>query len=330
VSEGLAQPDWMQPAPNVQASYVSDFRCAIADRALIEVSGTEAGTFLHAQLSSDICNAGIGDVILTSYSDPAGRLLTLMRVVVTETGYLLELPKDRSEAVLARLRRYVLRTDVRFEDVSAAHAAFGAVGEEAVRCVAEALSDMPPPTGQSTRLEGGARLMPGPAPRATWIVLGPIESVRAAWNAFGSLSMAPPTWWELLEIESGIPSVRAATAGRFVAQMVNLDRLGAVDFRKGCYPGQEVIARTHYLGRVKRRMYPLRADTTTVPTPGDPVHPADHDSPCGEIVRAAAHPEGGIAALTVLRIDALHGDLVLADGTPVSLMPLPYPLDEAA
>jgi len=330
VSEGLAQPDWMRSPLDARASFAGDFRCPLPDRALIEASGTDAAGFLHAQLSSDIRNARIDDVILTSYSDAKGRLLAVMRVVVTDTGYLLELPADRSDAVTTQLRRYVLRADVTFDDVSATHAAFGAVGEAAARCVGAALCDAPPPSGRSLPLEGGARLVPGPGPRSGWIVLGPADSVRGAWDAFGSLPVAPPAWWELLEIESGIPTVRAATAGRFVAQMVNLDRLGALDFRKGCYPGQEVIARTHYLGRIKRRMHPLRADTRAVPAPGEPIHAVGSETPCGEIVRAAPHPDGGIAALAVLRVDALDAVLVLADGTAASLMPLPYPLDEAA
>lgn len=331
VSTPLAEPGWT-PSPSATASsFADDFRCPIGGRALVAVAGGDAPGFLHSQLSTDVRAMRAGDVTLTSYSDARGRLLAIMRLIATDSGFLLELPRDRAEAVMAQLQRYVLRADVHMEDVSASCAAFGAVGEEAAQCVTDVLPDLPPVSGQARALEDGARLLPARSPRASWMIIGPVESVRRAWAAFEALPAAPAHWWEALEIEAGIPSVHEATAGRFVAQMVNLDRLDALDFRKGCYPGQEVIARTHYLGRIKRRMYPLRATgADKAPAPGDPVRATGQDAPAGEIVRACVHPGGGVIALAVLRGESAGADLVLADGSPASRLSLPYPLDEAA
>ncbi|MDZ7748958.1 MAG: hypothetical protein U5K43_09010 [Halofilum sp. (in: g-proteobacteria)] len=136
--------------------------------------------------------------------------------------------------------------------------------------------------------------------------------------------------WRLLEIEAGIPRVYDATAGQFVAQMLNLDRLGAIDFHKGCYPGQEVIARTHYLGRIKRRMYVLRVDDATPPPPGSAIH-AGGDT-VGSCVDAAAHPEGGCLALAVLRVESAEAALTVGTpgGASARASPPPYALEEAA
>lgn len=329
MSQTLAQPRWMRPTANDEPSFAGDFRCGITGRGLIEVSGADAAGFLNSQLSTDIRAMHADDVALTSYSDAKGRLIAIMRIIATDADFLLELPADRGEAVMAQLQRYVLRADVHMQDVSGSHTAFAVVGEEAAQCVTDIIPDLPPVTGKSRLLDAGARLVPARGPRASWTVLGPVEAVGRAWGAFGALPVASGDWWELLEIEAGIPTIRASTAGRFVAQMVNLDRLDALDFRKGCYPGQEVIARTRYLGRIKRRMHLLRAAGTVVaPEAGEPVFATGGDSPCGEIVRACAHPGGGVMALAVLRSESL--ELVLTDGTPVSRGELPYPLDEAA
>jgi folate-binding protein YgfZ len=331
VNTPLAEPAWMPSTTTTASSFADDFRCPIGGRALVAVTGGEAAGFLHSQLSTDVRAMRVDDVALTSYSDAKGRLLAIMRLIATDSGFLLELPRDRAEAVMGQLQRYVLRADVHIEDVSASHAAFGAVGEEAAQCVTDVLPDLPPVSGTSRLLDDGARLMAARSPRASWMVIGPVESVRRAWTAFEALPAAPADWWEALEIEAGIPSVHEATAGRFVAQMVNLDRLDALDFRKGCYPGQEVIARTRYLGRIKRRMYLLRGTgTDSAPAPGDPVRAAGRDAPAGEIVRAGAHPDGGVIALAVLHSESAGAELLFADGSPASRRSLPYPLDEAA
>jgi len=331
VSTPLAEPGWTPSKTVTATSFADDFRCPIGNRALVSITGGDAAGFLHSQLSTDVRAMHFNDVVLSSYSDAKGRVLAIMRLIATDAGFLLELPPDRAEPVMTQLQRYVLRADVHMEDVSAAHAAFGAVGEEAAQCVTDVLPELPPVGGKSCLLDGGARLMPTRSPRASWTVIGPVEAVQRAWAAFDALPTAPADWWEAIEIEAGIPSVHDATAGRFVAQMVNLDRLDALDFRKGCYPGQEVIARTRYLGRIKRRMYPLHAiEARQVPAPGAAVLAAGRDAPAGEIVRACPHPEGGVVLLAVLRTESADAELVLEDGSPAERLSLPYPLEEAA
>ncbi|MDX1608719.1 MAG: folate-binding protein [Halofilum sp. (in: g-proteobacteria)] len=326
--EALSKARWMQDGP-VRAAADGALRCAVTGRSLLAVTGTDAAEFLHAQLSTDVRSLAPGEARLSSYSDARGRLLAVPRLLVTGDGFLMELPADSAEAVASQLRRYVLRARVEIEPVPADWVACGIAGP-AGSDPAAPLGEPLPLGGTWVGLDGGAHLATceGPVPRA--LLFGPEAALRRAWERLEDLAPAAAASWDLLDIEAGLPCIHAATRGHFVAQMVNLDRLGALDFRKGCYPGQEVIARTHYLGRVKRRMYPLRAERAPEPpAAGEPVHDAAGHA-AGELVRAAPHPAGGCLALAVLRLDAIDGPLTLADGTPVTRRDPPYPLDEAA
>lgn len=328
MSDGFIPPEWMWPPTDSVPMTDADQRIPVTEHGLLAVTGIDAADFLHAQFSSSIHDLSPGQVRLTSYSDARGRLLAVLRVLAVDKGFLLEMPADRLEPIATRLRRYVLRSRVEIEDTSAALCAFGLSGEGIA-----SLWQKPalPADGEWHELDGGVRVagLPGQQPR--WLVFGPETALRALWQRFDDLPVAPPHHWDLLDIEAGLPAVHTQTEEHFVAQMVNLDRLEALDFHKGCYPGQEVIARTHYLGRIKRRMFPLHAPGAgQPPAPGEPVLNADSGDPAGEIVRAAPHPAGGALALAVLRLVALDAPLTLADGTPVTRRDPPYPLDEAA
>lgn len=331
VSVGFVEAQWMQTQGAQACVMDADLRCAVTGRGMLRITGSDAADFLHSQFSSDIRGLGTGCLRLTSYSDARGRLLAVMPVFADADGYLLELPADRLEAVAAQLRRFVLRARVTIEDVSTAWSAFGLAGPTVAAHLEQRLGGTPPAPATWAAVGDGARLANVGTGVPRWLVFGPGERLRDLWARFDELPAAPAQCWDLLEISAGVPSIQAPTAGRFVAQMVNLDCLDALDFRKGCYPGQEVIARTQHLGRIKRRMFPLRATSAErVPAPGEPVLEGAAGEPVGEIVRAAPHPEGGTLCLAVLRLAAADATLVLDDGTPAVRLDPPYPLDEAA
>ena len=321
----------MQTAGTRACETATGLRCPIAGRGMLRVSGSDAAGFLHSQFSSEVRGLRPGCVRLTSYSDARGRLLAVMHLFAVADGFLLVLPADRLDPVAAQLHRFVLRARVEIEDVSGAWTAFGVSGAEVEPLLAQALGRTPPPAGECIGAVDGAQLagIGGTVPR--WLVFGGEAPLHAAWDGLEALATAPAQCWDLLDIEAGIPTIHSETAGRFVAQMVNLDRLDALDFRKGCYPGQEVIARTRYLGRIKRRMYPLSAPSArSAPAPGDAVLDADSGDGVGEIVAAVDDPAGGIRCLAVLRLESADNTLVLGDGTPATRQDPPYPLDEAA
>ena len=140
--------------------------------------------------------------------------------------------------------------------------------------------------------------------------------------------------WRLLDIQAGIPNILAATAELFVPQMINLQLINGVSFKKGCYPGQEIVARMQYLGTLKRRMYLGHIERNELASPGDPLFAAtDPGQAAGRVVDAQAHPDGGQLALMVLQISAAEASglhLDSADGAPLELLSLPYPFGTAA
>lgn len=330
-------PDGWRPAASeagaapLRAALDAGVRCPLDDRGMLAAAGRDAADFLHAQLSSDVHSLAAGRATLTSYCDPRGRVLAAPRLIAEPDRFLLGLPADQLEPVRARLARYVLRADVQLSDISATTARFGVAGQAAAVALARAAGTLPESPGDCRRSEAGATLLRLEGPRHRWLVCGPPEAVAPLWDALeGHAVAAAAAAWRLLEIEAGVPAIGAAAAGRFVAQMLNLDRLDAIDFRKGCFPGQEVIARTRNLGRLKRRLFVLRAAGASLPAAGASVY-AGQDA-VGEVVDAVTHPDGGILALAVLRLDAADESLQLGEsgGPAAEAHAPPYAVEEAA
>lgn len=313
------------------AALDASVRCRIDDRGVLAVSGSEAATFLNSQFSSDITALQPGDAMLTSYSDARGRVLATPCVLAEAGQFLLLLPRERLAPIQQQLTKFKLRADVRIEDRSSDHTCLGIAGPAAASALESVLGALPAEAWDTLALPAGGTLVRMPGARPRWLACAPAEALTPLWNALeGRVVTADSDAWHLLDIETGVPEVVDATAEHFVAQMLNLDRLGAIDFHKGCYPGQEVIARTHYLGRIKRRMHVLRSQSGNVPAPGDTVY-GDGQS-AGEVVTAAPHPEGGSIALAVLRLDATGSTLTLGDaaGPPATASAPPYGLAEEA
>ncbi len=321
------QPDRDSTDPSM-ATTDGSVRCRLDDRGLLSFRGADAATFLHSQLSTDVVTLAAGESRLTSYSDARGRLLLVGRLYAETDRFLLEVSNDRLEPVRQQLAKYVLRADVRVEDVSNAIARCAAAGHSAAIALAAVVDSLPAEPGHSVSSDTGARIVRLAGPRPRWQIHGEPEAVNAVWDQLaGHTVEVDSSQWRLLDIEAGIPTVHEGTAGHFVAQMLNLDRLGAIDFRKGCYPGQEVIARTHYLGRIKRRMHLLHlSGAVAAPGPGTPV---EHDGKrVGEVVEGAPMPADGCLVLAVMHNGA--GDPLTIEGQPAERRPLPYSIEEEA
>jgi folate-binding protein YgfZ len=220
--------------------------CARLNRyGLLSVSGAEAREFLHAQLTIDIRDLPAERAALAGWCSAKGRLLATLLVVPAPQGFLLQLARDLAPAVAKRLSMFILRAKVKIADESDAWAQFGVWDAPAPAAVTWEKGVVSVPRGENRTL----RLEPA--------------------DASSLVATADEETWLLQEIRAGRPLITAATQDQFVPQMVNLEQLEAVDFRKGCYPGQEIVARAQYRGQVKRRMVRLPAPAGTRLRPGD-------------------------------------------------------------
>lgn len=307
----------------------TDFpRCAISDLShfgLIRVSGPDARTFLQGQLTNDIHGVTAERAQISSYCSPKGRMLGSFWIFQRGEDLFMQLPRERLDAVLKRLRMFVLRAQVLVEDASDTLARFGIAGD----CAAALLPTVPSEDRASiTRDEITIIRMPGD--RARFEVVGPEDRLTPVWDH--AAAQAEPTnsdFWSLMDIRAGMPNVLAETVEAFVPQMANLQLIDGVSFSKGCYTGQEVVARMQYLGKLKRRMYRARIDTNERPAPGSEIFGAsgDSDTAVGRIVDAAPSPDGGFEALAVLQISSAEAEelrLGNAAGPTIALLDLPY------
>jgi folate-binding protein YgfZ len=306
--------------------------CDLAPLCVLRVAGPDATAFLQGQLTNDVARLDSGTSQLTAWCSPKGRMLAnfLLRRV-DDSAFELIFSETLREPVRKRLQMFVLRSKVTIEDATGAAVRLGVGGLAAATVLGDALSAVPAPHRWSAAAAGtamaalpGGRFMASVAP----------QHAEALWRQLAALARpAGYPAWEWLTIRAGVPVITAATSDQFVPQTANLDALDGVNFQKGCYTGQEIVARTQYLGRLKERLTLAHVDGAS-PAPADRVYSAVFgEQACGTIVNVAAAPGGGHDLLAVVQIAARDsGEVRLAapDGRRLALLPLPYQLPEAA
>jgi folate-binding protein YgfZ len=316
-------------AAELQAARAAAVVCDLGPVAALAVRGADAATFLQGQFSSDVAALAPGSAQLSAWCSPKGRVLAsfTLRCIAPDHFELL-LPRLLLEAVHRRLTLFVLRAKVTLQDASAATVRIGIGGPLAQACVASVADAVPAPL-RWTAIEGGTL---GALPGARFMAC--VEPARAPelWERLAEARAAGFPCWRWLTIRAGLPVILPPTQDRFVPQMLNLDALGAVSFQKGCYTGQEIVARTQYLGRLKERLALAHADGSA--PPGERLFaPLFGDQPCGTVVNAGAAPGGGADLLCVAQVAAIAaGELHVAapDGAALHLLPLPYDLPRPA
>jgi folate-binding protein YgfZ len=303
------------------------FVAELPHNALIGVSGDDAVAFLHGQFTNDVESLPVGAAQWNGWCTAKGRLLATFLLVRRPGELLMMLPAEIAEPVRKRLQMFVLRSKVKLENVGAKWKCFGLAGPEAHRIVAELWSRTPEPM-KSIEREGSKAIALG---GDCFVVLAPVEAATDVWDSLaGPAVLADAAAWDRKLIQAGIPTVVAATQEAFVPQMVNYELIGGVNFKKGCYPGQEIVARMHYRGGLKRRMALAHVDGSDAPRPGDSLFSAGFgEQAAGEFANVAPAQEGGFDALVVAQLESLaRKDLrwKSPDGPAVELRELPYPV----
>jgi folate-binding protein YgfZ len=285
---------------------------------VIRAQGADAPKFLHGQLTQDFSLLGQDQARLAAFCSPKGRMLSsFVGIKVAADDVLLLCPADTLPAMLKRLSMFVMRAQCRLSDASAEWSVWGVADQ--------------PASGPSLAAS------PWQVARAqdqTWVRLYPAVGVERALVLAPADSDAPVgpalplAVWDWLEVRSAVVPVTAALTEALVPQMLNYESVGGVNFKKGCYPGQEVVARSQFRGTLKRRAH-LFHSGSALAVGSEVFHSDDAEQPCGTVAACAPHPSGGFDALVSLQLSALESGSVHAGSVQSPALrhePLPYEL----
>lgn len=294
-----------------------DFVTVLDHLGILRFSGEDAGTFLQGQVSCDVARVNPRSSSYGAYCTPKGRMLANFLLWRDEDGFSMALSRDIAPAVQKQLSKYVLRSKVKVSDASGTVLLAGAAGAQADRTFAGMFGELPSKPNEVRSVSGvgtAVRLRDG---RLFLALTASIDS---------RVELADARLWRWLDIRGGLPLVTAATQDQFVPQMANLELIGGVSFDKGCYTGQEVVARAQHLGNVRRRLF-----LATVPVParaGDVLYSDDLGGQAGGmVVNAEASPDGGYDLLAVVQTASRERSTVhlgSPGGAILRFLPLPY------
>lgn len=312
----------------------SDNGLVIADLShfdLIKATGEDTSTFLQGQLTNNIDEVTDSSSQLSGYCNQKGRLLASFRIFKRESDLYMLIPEELYEDTFKRLRMFVMRSDVDFTNCAADEVSMGFSGPGADAELEKHVAKIPQQVDDVTH-SGDISIIRLAGEHPRFQISGAMTQVMKLWEKL-DVNAAPvgKDVWNLLEIRAGIPTIYSPTVESFVPQMVNLELINGVSFKKGCYTGQEIVARMHYLGKLKRRMYRIHIDTSDSIPPSTPLFSPGTTSGqgTGNIVIAAPSSDKGTEALAVIQIkDAENPNLRLndANGPEITVLEIPYEL----
>lgn len=303
----------------------SAFFSPLSHEGILAVRGSDAGKFLQGQLTCNINYLSLEHAGLGARCMVKGRMQSSFRILPEGNGYLLAMASDLLEAQLADLKKYAVFSKATLSDESAAWVRFGLQqGDAALQALG---LSVPASAGATVRHDGLIAITASAGRVELWVPADNAARVRetlATTLPEGSLND-----WLLGQIRAGIGQVMGPTRELFIPQMINLQAVDGVSFKKGCYTGQEIVARMQYLGKLKRRQYRLALAEQQAPAPGAEIFSPTHGSSVGEVVLAASTGQG-CELLAVLSADAVEDDnlhLGSLQGPRLALLSLPYELD---
>ncbi len=328
VIEGSTVLHYGDPAAERAAAADGTIVADLSQLGMIAFRGEDTAAFLQGQLTNDVRSLHADTAQWSGFCNPKGRLLGNFLMWRQGEDTCLQLSGDILPGVLKRLSMFILRAKVQGRDASDENVRLVVAGPLALAAVSAAMGAVPDAVLRTAYGEAGQVVRVG----ADKFVLSVTpERAAAVWQVLrqSATPVGAPVW-DWLRLNAGIPMIVAATQEQFVPQMVNLEVIGGVNFQKGCYTGQEIVARSQYLGKLKRRMFLAHVEAEAAP--GDNLYSADIEGQAtGTVVNAAPAPAGGFDVLAVAQVESastqtLH--LKSADGAALALKPLPYALPE--
>ncbi|MHC8385970.1 CAF17-like 4Fe-4S cluster assembly/insertion protein YgfZ [Pseudomonas sp. LB3P14] len=303
----------------------SAFFCTLSHEGVLAVRGADASKFLQGQLTCNLNYLSETQASLGARCTQKGRMQSSFRILLEGDGVLMAMATELLEPQLADLKKYAVFSKSKLTDESAAWVRFGVDHGEAV-LISLGL-ELPADTDSVVRNDGLIAIRVSPDRAELWVAADQADLIKGKLSAL--LAEGDLNQWLLGQIRAGIGQVMPSTRELFIPQMLNLQAVGGVSFKKGCYTGQEIVARMQYLGKLKRRLYRLKLDANELPEPGTPLFSPTHGSSIGEVV-LAARAEHNIELLAVLQAEAAEaGDIHVGvlEGPALHLLDLPYQLD---
>lgn len=324
-NDNNAVADFGNPVAERAAVPECDIIADLSHLGVIAVSGRDAATFLQGQTTCDIRTVKPGTIHIGAICNHQGRVMTTFRIFPAADGFYLTLARECVAPLLQYLNRYRLRSQVMLRDASSDSIRIGCAGAVISARLKTLFSFMSTCAEQVIHHENKTILRIGDDP-PRWEIIGEYPEMMPVWNflADQAIPIGAPSW-NLFDIITGMPIITPATQALFVPHMLNLPELGAVSFNKGCYTGQEIVARTQYLGKTKRRLYRIRIDSQREILPGEILWAPGDNNPeaaVGQIVNCALSPNGSIA-LAVISDAALETENIRlndANGFRVELL----------
>ena len=303
----------------------SAFFCTLSHEGVLAVRGADAGKFLQGQLTCNLDYLGDTRASLGARCTQKGRMQSSFRILLEGDGVLMAMATELLEPQLADLKKYAVFSKSKLTDESAAWVRFGI--EQGDAALLGLGLELPAETDSVVRNGGLVAIRVSPDRVELWAPADQADVLKGKLSAL--LAEGDLNQWLLGQIRAGIGQVMPGTRELFIPQMLNLQAVGGVSFKKGCYTGQEIVARMQYLGKLKRRLYRLSLDAGELPQPGTPLFSPTHGSAIGEVVLAARTAQN-IELLAVLQAEAAEGgDIHLGalEGPALHLLDLPYQLD---
>ena len=300
--------------------------------ACYEVAGEDATTFLQGQFSNDISNVSPTNAQLTSYCTPKGRMLATLHICQFNSNYLLILSADIAAEVIKRLQMFVMRSQVEITPADK-YSITGICHDPSATIFQTVNLEIPKDEYQSTANDSAICIkIPGVQSRYMLIGNNDIED-KISKHDNDTLQVFSHDYWKWLDILSGIPTINKSTQEAFVPQMANMELINGVSFSKGCYPGQEIVARLHYIGNANRRMFRVHCQDAESINDGDDIYTVGGNQSIGKVLSVILHEDKSADALAVIRLEAVkQGQLVIgsSSGSPLQIKELPYeiPLEE--
>ncbi|MES2832148.1 MAG: folate-binding protein [Pseudomonadota bacterium] len=294
---------------STMASPSTDFMVPLCDTSLIVASGIDAASFLHNQLTNDVEHIGQDQARLAGYCTPKGRLLATLLVWRSGDQIFLHLPRALQPGIRKRLQMFILRAKVVLADADAQSTQLGLAGPAVAAALRQWFSAVPTLPYTLVHNDAGTliRLADTDDGMARYLWISDVATLTKAWPHLAlTLHPSGTDAWRLGRIRAGIALITPATQEKFVPQMVNFELVGGVSFKKGCYPGQEIVARSHYLGKPKRRMVQATVDAVDVAAGTEVFASDDPEQACGMIVEAATTDMNSSLCLVEIKLTALE------------------------